>query len=140
MRSSGVPKPGVCGMERKLTTGQFDSLAEAPSRKVLKAPSRRSAGPFYLLIFEGDSTRMVDLPPTGTVILGRRGPAGVRIGDPSVAEVHAEITLADGEATLCDLGAGETRINDERFEGARLLGSADVVTIGDVTFIFHQGQ
>ena len=59
-------------MERKLTTGQLDSSAEAPSRRVIKAPSsRRSAGPFYLLIFEGDSTQMVDLPSTGTVVLGR---------------------------------------------------------------------
>jgi DNA-binding NtrC family response regulator/pSer/pThr/pTyr-binding forkhead associated (FHA) protein len=127
-------------MERKLTTGQLDSTAEASSRRVLKAPSRRSAGQFYLLIFEGDSTRMVDLPPSGTILLGRGEPADVRLEDVSVAEAHAEISLAEGEARLRDLGAGETLINDERFDGARLLGSADVVSLGEVTIIFHQGQ
>jgi DNA-binding NtrC family response regulator len=128
-------------MERKLTTGQLDSSAEAPSRRVIKAPnSRRSAGPFYLLIFEGDSTQMVDLPSTGTVVLGRSEAATVRLEDPSVADMHAEITLEDGEARLRDLAAGETRINEERFEGTRLLGSADVVSLANVTLIFHQGQ
>ncbi|HZF54590.1 MAG TPA: sigma 54-interacting transcriptional regulator [Polyangiaceae bacterium] len=129
-------------MERKLTTGQPDSSAEAaPSRRVIKAPSsRRSAGPFYLLIFEGDSTQMVDFPSTGTVVLGRSEAATIRFEDPSVADIHAEITLEDGEARLRDLAAGETRVNDERFVGTRLLGSADVISLGNVTLIFHQGQ
>ncbi|HLM76620.1 MAG TPA: sigma 54-interacting transcriptional regulator, partial [Polyangiaceae bacterium] len=83
---------------------------------------------------------MVDLPSTGTVVLGRSENATVRLEDPSVADTHAEITLEDGEARLRDLASGETRINDERFEGTRLLGSADVVTLGNVTLIFHQGQ
>jgi two-component system response regulator AtoC len=127
-------------MERKLTTGQPDSpQGEASSRRPSKAPPRRSAGQFYLLVFEGDSTRVVELPPTGDVTLGQSEAAEVRLQDAGVADAHARITLSDGEARLRDLGsAAGTHVNGEPIDQSRLLGSADVITVGDITLVFHQ--
>src|SRR5689334_8067840 len=127
-------------MERKLTTGQPDSaLSEVSSRRSGKDPPRRIAGQFYLLVFEGDSTRMVELPPSGDVTLGGAECAEVRLNDPSVADAHAKISLVDGEARLLDLGtAAGTLVNGEPISQSRLLGSADIITVGDITLVFHQ--
>jgi len=59
----------------------------------------------YLLVFQGDSSRMVPLRGDGDVVIGRDASAVVVIQDASVSRRHACLTLVDGLATIRDLRA-----------------------------------
>jgi DNA-binding NtrC family response regulator/pSer/pThr/pTyr-binding forkhead associated (FHA) protein len=97
------------------------------------------AGEFYLLVFEGDSARMVELPPEGEVTVGNGRGADIHVEGPGVSEAHARLTLSGGEAVLSDLGSDSgTCVNDERVQGSRKLSSADVITLDDITLVFHR--
>jgi DNA-binding NtrC family response regulator len=92
----------------------------------------------YLLVFEGASSTVVDLPLDGDVVIGRGDAAHVRLFDGSVSRAHARISMAGGRAEIVDLGSQNgTKVNGERIVGARPLLSGDVVTILEATLVFH---
>src|SRR5512137_1519546 len=92
------------------------SPATAPA-----APARR-----YLMVFDGDSAALAELPATGEVILGRVEGVDLRLHDASVSRRHASITLSEAEAQLTDLDSQNgTRLNGERLTGLRTLSSGD---------------
>ncbi len=92
----------------------------------------------YLLVFQGDSSRMVPLRHDGDVVLGRDVTADVVLPDASVSRRHACLTLIDGLATIRDLQSQNgTRINGERIATTHPLVSGDVLTIGSVVVSFQ---
>ena len=92
----------------------------------------------YLLVFQGDSSRMIPLRSDGDVVIGRDANADVVIQDGSVSRNHARLTLVDGLATIGDLQSQNgTRINGEAITGTRALVSGDVLTIGSVAVSFQ---
>jgi DNA-binding NtrC family response regulator len=81
---------------------------------------------------------MVHLPRTGVVLLGRSPKANVRLRNTSASREHAKIVLVDGRAQLVDLGSRNgTLLNGAAIDGARPLGSGDVVTIGDAVVVMR---
>jgi DNA-binding NtrC family response regulator len=81
---------------------------------------------------------MVRLPKSGVVLIGRVPEAEVKLEHPSVSRKHARITVEQGVAKIVDLDSHNgTRVNGEPIEGARELGSGDVVTIGEVVLVVH---
>src|SRR6187399_1983931 len=65
--------------------------------------SPRASDRFYLLVFEGDRSRMFELPAGGEVLIGRGEAAGLRLDENGVSRKHACVTMTDGEARLGDL-------------------------------------
>jgi DNA-binding NtrC family response regulator len=92
----------------------------------------------YLLVFEGESSRMVPLAPEGDVVLGRGEACEVRIVDGSVSRRHAQLTLTFGQGVITDLDSQNgTKVNGERIAGGRPLVSGDLVTLGSVNLSYH---
>jgi two-component system, NtrC family, response regulator AtoC len=95
-------------------------------------------GRFYLLVFEGDRSRMFELPPEGDVLIGRSEGAALQLEESGVSRKHARITMTGGEARISDLDSQNgTFVNGERVVGSRVLTSADVVTICSITLVYH---
>ena len=116
------------------------TLSSTPSETL--GPDRAAAAVdharVYLLVFQGDSSRMVPLRSDGEVVIGRDAGAEVVIQDGSVSRRHARLTLVDGLATISDLQSQNgTRINGESITGSRPLVSGDVLTFGTVAVSFQ---
>ncbi|MEQ1736991.1 MAG: sigma 54-interacting transcriptional regulator, partial [Rhodoglobus sp.] len=92
----------------------------------------------YLLVFQGDSSRMVPLKADGDFVIGRDAQADVVIQDGSVSRRHARLSLVDGLANASDLHSQNgTKVNGEVITGTRPLVSGDVLSIGSVTVSFQ---
>ncbi|MBI2949818.1 MAG: FHA domain-containing protein [Verrucomicrobia bacterium] len=74
----------------------------------------------------------------GTNRLGRSEANDHPIHDESISGVHCEITLADGSASVIDLGSTNgTFLNSERIEGAA-LNAGDVLRLGNVEMVYQE--
>jgi DNA-binding NtrC family response regulator len=93
----------------------------------------------YLLLFEGDASRVVALPTTGEVLIGRSPDVDLPIADLAASRQHAKIVLENDEVLLVDLGSRNgTHVNGERVVGARALRRGDVVAIGATSIVVHR--
>ncbi len=93
----------------------------------------------YLLVFEGDVSRVVSLPSLGEVVIGRSPDAAVRVDDAAASRQHARIVLDENELLLVDLGSRNgTLVNGERVASARPLRRGDVITIGGTSLVVHR--
>ncbi len=110
------------------------TLAHEERATFVHASERR-----YLLVFEGDSSLPVPLPPRGEIILGRSPEAGVHVHDAGASRSHAKIVLDEAEMMLVDLGSRNgTHLNGERIIGARPLRRGDVIAIGSTSIVVHR--
>jgi len=72
--------------------------------------------------------------PEGETILGRDHLAGLRIPSESVSRRHARIAVAQGNATLEDLGSKNgTYLRGNRIAGSEALTDGDVIRVGPAT-------
>jgi len=95
----------------------------------------------YLLVIEGETSQTFELPRTGEVAIGRGDTARLKLRDAGASRRHAVLTMAQGDARLEDAGSQNgTYLNGERVEEARTLSSADVITIGDASLVFHSNR
>ena len=109
------------------------AAAGAPPRRV----SPEEAGP--RLILEGAVERVVPLTSPLTV-LGRAADADLRLPDTGVSRAHAEIRLADGVATVTDLGSTNgTTVNGRRISNAELR-DGDRLGVGASTLVYRSGR
>ena len=107
------------------------------------APASSDAGEErrYLLVLDGDTSWFYSLPRSGNLLIGRSLGADLQVDDPSVSRQHARISMEEGEACVIDLESHNgVRVNGKRVLGSQLLQSGDVVTLGDVTLVFHCGD
>jgi two-component system response regulator AtoC len=58
-----------------------------------------------LVVVEGDSVTVHDLPETGSVGVGRGAEANVQLADPSASAQHARLHVAGGRIEIEDLGS-----------------------------------
>jgi FHA domain len=71
--------------------------------------------------------------------IGNLATSHVQLSGEGVARMHAVIEIADGKATIIDLGAEkQTRVNLENVN-KRELGNGDVIGIGDVELVVRLG-
>jgi two-component system, NtrC family, response regulator AtoC len=96
----------------------------------------------YLLILQGDSSSVFDLPEEGVILIGRGDEVDLSLVDAAVSRRHARLVLAAGdEARVVDLDSHNgTFVNGERIDGARVLASGDVVNICGATLVLHRGR
>lgn len=92
----------------------------------------------YLNVFEGNHNRLVPLPGTGELVIGRSEEADVKVSGPAVSRRHAKLMLREHQAECIDLGSHNgTRINGEAIQSSRILVSGDTITVGSVSLIYH---
>ncbi|WP_437652882.1 sigma 54-interacting transcriptional regulator [Sorangium sp. So ce1182] len=119
-----------------------ERMSEATSSygptRTADAPRGAEAGGSYLLVVQGSSSSVLPLPRSGVVLLGRGPGADVRLRNTAASREHAKVVLLDGRAQLVDLGSRNgTLLNGVRVDGARPLGSGDVVSIGDAVVVMR---
>jgi two-component system, NtrC family, response regulator AtoC len=102
--------------------------------QIVEAPGDQA----YLLVFEGPSSSMLRLPAVGEVTIGRGAEATLRLSDTSVSRMHAQISMASGEARIADLDSQNgTLVNGERITGMRRLFTGDIISICSISLVFH---
>jgi adenylate cyclase len=76
----------------------------------------------------------IDLPASGSVLIGRAATSDVPIYDPTISRRHAEVQTAPSGVFVRDLGSSNgTFLNGERITEAT-AADGDVVTFGKVAF------
>ncbi len=97
-----------------------------------------STAAFLVVIEEGTSWRHRLSDQHGALAIGRGDDCAIHLGDPAASRKHAELRLADGKASLVDLGSHNgTHVNGERLLGERVLAPGDVITICNTTLAYH---
>src|SRR4051812_6150255 len=92
----------------------------------------------YLVVFEGDSSRKVDLPDLGQGTIGRGDACEVHLNDPSASRTHARLEADANGVRLLDLGSHNgTLVNGEKVNGAAPLATGDVLGISSATLVLH---
>jgi DNA-binding NtrC family response regulator len=93
----------------------------------------------YLILWEGEATRLCTLPADGELVVGSEGSCDVCLIEPLAAPRHAAISVSDGEVRLRALsGAPVTRVNGQELGRAeRLLVGGDAIAIGAATLVYH---
>jgi len=77
----------------------------------------------------------------GANVVGREPRVGLWLDSLSVSRRHARIDLANGVATLTDLGSKNgTFLNRERLRRPRKLVDGDEIRIGTVTLVFRNSR
>jgi DNA-binding NtrC family response regulator len=101
------------------------------------APARGRAE--QLLCIDGDRSFTVTMPGSGELIIGRGPDAGLSVDDPLVSRAHAQLLVVPDGLRLSDLGSRHgTLVNGERLTEPRLLGSGDVIGIGNALLVVRR--
>ncbi len=91
----------------------------------------------YLVVFEGERSRMCPLPASGEIVIGRGEGAGIAIDDSAVSRQHARITLEAGGARIADLGSQNgTQLDGQPLVGEGVLEPGATITVGEVALVF----
>ncbi|WP_437827078.1 sigma 54-interacting transcriptional regulator [Sorangium sp. So ce1153] len=98
--------------------------------------SRRLGGddddPGYLMVIDSTSSRRINLPRDGSLVVGRSPEADVRVDARGASRLHARVVVSNGEVQIADLNSHNgTLVNGDRLKGSRALRSGDVVVVGD---------
>ncbi|HTR50881.1 MAG TPA: sigma 54-interacting transcriptional regulator [Kofleriaceae bacterium] len=95
------------------------------------------AGPraFLVIHIEDDDrgSRVVDLPEAVDVTFGRSRGATVNVESEKVSRMHARVRRTGDAIEVEDLGSRNgTRVNGDKIEGVRRVGSGDEISIGPI--------
>jgi two-component system response regulator AtoC len=92
----------------------------------------------YLLVIEGNSSRMFPMLTPSVVTVGRSPDVDLHLDHPSVSRRHARLLVGRGEVRISDLDSHNgTRVNNEVLQGARVLIAGDIVMVGEVILVLH---
>jgi two-component system, NtrC family, response regulator AtoC len=124
---SGGPRDDV------LCTADLVASTAAPAG----APGRGRAE--QLLCIDGDRSFTVTLPSSGELVIGRGPDAGLSVDDPLVSRAHALLLAVPDGLRLSDLGSRHgTLLNGERVVEPRLVGSGDVIAVGNAVLVVRR--
>ena len=92
----------------------------------------------HLLVFSGSSSSLVQLPPEGTLVIGRAETSDIQLAGGSISRQHARLVVERDRVAIVDLGSHNgTLVNGERVTGARALAPGDTIAIHTATLILH---
>jgi hypothetical protein len=129
-------------LDEELDTGRFRVRSEAVAGAVAAqtqsstavGEARSGALPWVEV---GSTTYALRAPVTR---IGRGADADLRIDDPGISRIHAEIRKQGGDVVIVDSGSTNgIVIDDDRVEQARLSDGTRVV-LGNTTLVFHAGR
>ncbi|ADO68529.1 Sigma-54 dependent transcriptional regulator [Stigmatella aurantiaca DW4/3-1] len=96
------------------------------------------AGQFRLLVVDGTTSSMVDLPPKGIVLIGRAAEADIRLTDRSASRRHARLFLDEGLVRVTDLESHNgVRVNGQAVSQVHTVQPGDVVSLGEVQLVLY---
>src|SRR4051812_12859480 len=99
------------------------------------APTRSD----QVLCIDGDRSFTVAIPGAGELLIGRGPDAGLSVDDPLVSRAHAQLLVVPSGLRLSDLGSRHgTYLNGERVGEPRLVGSGDVIAIGNAVLVVRR--
>ncbi len=102
---------------------------------------RPEVGHCYLLVVDGDTSSMFQLPAIGDAVIGRADDADLQLRRSSVSRKHARLSVGPGEARITDLGSQNgTFVNGERIGVGRALVSGDIISICTTSLVFHSNK
>ena len=111
------------------------SPAAQPQRPPYIEPPRR---PAYQPRLAVDGTPRVVTLKQGSNIIGRGTGADLQLMDQGVSRRHADVHVADGQATVYDLGSTNgTSVNGNTI-GTQPLRHGDVIRVGHTRLVFHE--
>jgi pSer/pThr/pTyr-binding forkhead associated (FHA) protein len=94
-----------------------------------------------LLVIDGASSVVVELPAAGVVTIGRAPDCELRLSDTACSRRHAQLHIDGGGLTLEDLGSHNgTRVNGERLTGRHPVTSDDVIGIGPIRLVVQSAR
>lgn len=77
--------------------------------------------------------------PKGEVVIGRSPDCHVTIEDPLISRQHARILVGEDSASVEDMNSRNgSRLNGERFRGAKTLKDGDRIRLGAQELLFYQ--
>src|SRR5215470_6342935 len=92
-----------------------------------------------LLCIDGDRSFTVTMPSSGELVIGRGPDAGISVDDPLVSRAHAALQAVPDGLRLSDLGSRHgTLLNGERLAEPRLVGSGDVIAVGNAVLVVRR--
>jgi len=116
-----------------------DSGTVVQTHEGAPATSRIDTKHDYLLVFEGDSSRIVMLPTLGEFVIGRDKSCHLMLVDHAISRRHAVITIGPQHVTVRDLESQNgTRLNGERVVGDQSMVSGDAIDLGSITMVLQR--
>ena len=123
----------ISGSPRDEVTHTADPMVTAA------APGAHGHVAEQLLCIDGDRSFTVAMPLSGELVIGRGPDAGVSVDDPLVSRAHAALQAVPDGLRLCDLGSRHgTLLNGERLTEPRLVGSGDVIAVGNAVLVVRR--
>ncbi len=105
---------------------------------VREVPGEESRRGYFLFILTPTGTMTVDLPSTGTLVIGRDPSSDLRLSDPTVSRVHAEIEVRSTGFLLRDRGSTRgSWLRGSRLTSECALHLGDVVEVGNSTLVLQ---
>jgi len=127
-------------LDEKLTTGRFTVTSSTRAGVASDADGAASASDEHQLVLEVNGVRHPLTPPGFTI--GRGTEADLRINDPGVSRVHAQVTVedvGDGQVKVGIVDLGSTNgliVNGVKTRSAS-LGEGSRIEIGSTRMLVH---
>jgi len=117
--------------------GAATAIENVPTEVLPGAP----APPAWLVFKSGPNTGQTIPLADGATSIGRAPENDIVIDDDGVSRQHAQITFADGQYQLTDVGsAGGTIVEGSTAEATMVLDSGSELKVGETEVVFMQGQ
>src|SRR5258708_33927686 len=97
-----------------------------------------------IVVVEGESVTVHDLPAMGSVLVGRGDEVDVQLADPSASARHARLQVGDtGRVTIEDLGSRNgVQVRGQRIATgeATALAPAEAAVLGSALLLLHRNS
>ncbi len=118
-------------------TTEFLPIAEPHDAAPPTIPEIREAGAFLLGICEPVDGKVMRMA-VGESVIGRDPQCSLRIDDPTVSHVHAQLHVRPENVTITNLKATNgTRVNGDEIVSVELV-DGDVIRLGRVGFVYKE--
>jgi FhaA, N-terminal domain/FHA domain len=131
---AAAPAAHVPGQPRRQEDPQATELSPA-ARPPYAEPPRR---PAYQPRLAVDGTPRVAHLKQGSNIIGRGTGSDLQLMDQGVSRRHADVHVADGRATIQDLGSTNGTSVNGHTVGTQPLQHGDVIRVGHTRLVFHE--
>jgi len=124
--SSANSTPGGKALQRTLIDDRDDSSLKTE---------------LWLTVVEAKESRMMPMPESGELSVGRAEDSDIVLANPSVSRNHAVLKIRNGEVTVVDMGsANGTRVGGRRLpqDGEGPVPPGVAVLIGGASLVVHQ--
>jgi len=95
----------------------------------------------WLTVVEAQESRMMPMPESGELTIGRAEDCDIILANPSVSRTHAMLKICDGEVLVKDMGsANGTRVGGRRLpqDGEGPVPPGVAIVIGGASLVVHQ--